>query len=211
MGFETGMRIANAFPKANIYHVYGLTEACPRVSYLPPDMFNKYADCVGIPLRSVSLKIISSEGQPTCANEIGMLWVKGENVMTGYYNNPQKTSELMKSGWLCTGDLALINDIGLLKIIGRSDNLIIKGGMNIYPQEIESALKTDLRVREVYAYGHNDEKFGVQIVLNVVGDFSNTEEVKELCRMSLPTYQIPTRINLLNEIPKNASGKIIRS
>lgn len=210
MSYETGMQIAEAFPNAEIYHVYGLTEACPRVSCLPPSMFRIYADCVGIPLRSVSLKIVSSSGQPVDLNEIGTLWVKGENVMAGYYNNPAKTAEVIKDGWLCTGDLALFNDAGLLKIKGRTDDLIIKAGMNIYPQEIESALRLDPRVHEAYVCGDHDEKLGVQIILTVVGDFSDVAEVKELCNSHLPAYQMPSRIVLVDEIPRNGSGKTVR-
>ncbi len=210
MSMETGLHISEAFPNAKIYHVYGLTEACPRVSYLPPNKFREHADCVGVPLRSVSLKIVSDDGAPVKANEIGNLWVKGDNVMVRYYNNPQKTDEVLKDGWLCTGDLALFTNEGLLKIKGRADDLIIKAGMNIYPQEIESALKPDTRVRDVFVRGYSDEKLGVQIELNITGDFSSMNEVKELCRCNLPAYQIPTRINLMDEIPKNGSGKIIR-
>ena len=210
MTVETGLYIAEAFPKAEIYHIYGLTEACPRVSYLPPDKFRENADCVGVPLRSVSLKIVSAEGSPVGKNEIGVLWVKGDNVMAGYYNNPQKTNEVLKDGWLCTGDLALFTDEGLLKIKGRNDDLIIKAGMNIYPQEIEGALKLDRRVKDVVVRGYNDDKLGVQIELNITGDFSDVSEVKEICRANLSAYQIPTRIKLLEEIPKNGSGKIIR-
>lgn len=210
MDIKVGRQIADAFSTAAIYHIYGLTEACPRVSYLPTDLFYENADCVGVPLRSVSLKILSDDGKPVGVNEIGTLWVKGDNVMAGYYNDPQKTSEVLKDGWLCTGDLALFNEAGLLKIKGRSDDLIIKAGMNIYPQEIESALNMDPRVHEVYVCGNNDEKLGMQIVLNVVGDFSSVAEVKELCYTHLPSYQMPTRINLVDELPKNGSGKIIR-
>lgn len=210
MSCETGLDIAEAFSRAEIYHVYGLTEACPRVAYLPPHKFKENTDCVGIPLRSVSLKIVSPEGTPAETNEIGVLWVKGDNVMVGYYNNPKKTAEVIKDGWLCTGDLALITEEGLLKIKGRSDDLIIRAGMNIYPQEIESALKLDCRVKDVFVCGYTDEKLGVQIELNISGDFSNIAEVKELCSTTLPTYQIPTRINLLDEILRNGSGKIIR-
>ncbi|MBO5228413.1 MAG: acyl--CoA ligase [Lachnospiraceae bacterium] len=210
MSLETGRYIAEIFHEADIYHVYGLTEACPRVAYLPPDMFGKYADCVGVPLRSVALKIISTEGQPVKVNEIGTLWVKGDNVMVGYYNNPEKTAEVINEGWLCTGDLAFFNEAGLLKIKGRSDDLIIKAGMNIYPQEIESVLKADSRVREVCVCGHSAEKLGTQIVLNIAGDFADVAEVKELCRTQLPAYQMPARINLVSEIPKNGSGKIVR-
>ena len=210
MSFETGRYIAASFPNADIYHVYGLTEACPRVSYLPPCMFREYADCSGIPLRSVSLKIVSDKGVPVKENDIGRLWVKGNNVMAGYYNDPEKTSEVLKDGWLCTGDLALFNEKGLLKIKGRGDDLIIKAGMNIYPQEIEGALKADPRVRELYVRGYTDEKLGVQIALTIVGDFLDVSEVKELCRVNLSAYQMPTKIHLVDELPKNGSGKIIR-
>ena len=210
MSSDVGKQIAEAFPKAEIYHLYGLTEACPRVAYLPPSMFAQYADCVGIPLRSVSLKIVSPQGKPVDLNETGLLWVKGDNVMLGYYNDPQKTSEVIVDGWLCTGDLAMFNSAGLLKIKGRSDDLIIKAGMNIYPQEIENALRLDSRVYEVCVYGTNDERLGTQIVLDIVGDFVDVSEVKELCDSHLPLYQMPSRINLVNEIPKNGSGKIVR-
>ncbi len=210
MSMETGLHIAEVFPNAAVYHIYGLTEACPRVSYLPPNQFREHADCVGVPLRSVSLKILSTEGMPVNVNEIGTLWVKGDNVMAGYYNNPEKTSEVLKDGWLCTGDLALFTEEGLLKIKGRGDDLIIKAGMNIYPQEIESALKLDHRVKDLYVRGYIDAKLGVQIELNITGEFSNVSEVKELCLTNLSTYQVPARINLMDEIPKNGSGKIVR-
>ena len=210
MSCNTGSIISEAFPSAEIYHIYGLTEACPRVSYLPPKLFKKYADCVGVPLKSVSLKIITPKGHRAKKNEIGILWVKGDNVMAGYYNNPQKTAEVIKDGWLCTGDLALFNEAGLLKIKGRSDDLIIKAGMNIYPQEIESSLKLDKRVKDVLVCGENTENGGMQIVLNISGDFKDVSEVKELCKVSLPLYQMPSKINLVEEIAKNGSGKIIR-
>lgn len=211
MSMETGIYIAEAFPDAEIYHIYGLTEACPRVAYLPPSKFKENADCVGVPLRSVSLKIVSADGDRLVGkNEIGVLWVKGDNVMAGYYKNPQKTNEVLKDGWLCTGDLALFTDEGFLKIKGRNDDLIIKAGMNIYPQEIESALKLDYRVKDVYVRGYTDDKLGVQVELNITGDFSDISEVKDVCRCNLSAYQIPARINLLDEIPKNGSGKIIR-
>lgn len=210
MGVETGLQIAKAFPDAEIYHVYGLTEAAPRVSFLPPNKFREHADSVGVPLRSLTLKIVDTDGRPVNPNQIGTLWVKGDNIMMGYYNNPEKTSEVLKNGWLCTGDLAIFTEEGFLKIKGRSDDLIIKAGMNIYPQEIESALKLDSRVKDIYVRGYSDEKLGNQIELNITGDFSDVSEVRELCRSNLSTYQIPAKINLLNELLKSASGKIVR-
>lgn len=142
--------------------------------------------------------------------EIGVLWVKGGNVMAGYYNNPQKTAETICDGWLCTGDLALMNEAGLLKIIGRNDDLIIKAGMNIYPQEVESAVKVDARVREVLVYGEKDETVGTLLAMDIAGDFSSADEIRDLCRGCLPAYQMPVKINLVAELPKNGSGKIVR-
>ena len=210
MGTEIAMRIAKAFSSADIYHVYGLTEACPRVAFLPPKLFGKYPDCVGVPLKSVSLKVVRKDGTMAGIGEIGVLWVKGGNVMAGYYNNPQKTAETICDGWLCTGDLALMNEAGLLKIIGRNDDLIIKAGMNIYPQEVESAVKADARVREVLVYGEKDETVGTLLAMDIAGDFSSADEIRDLCRGCLPAYQMPVKINLVAELPKNGSGKIVR-
>ncbi len=210
MSREVGKRISDAFPSTDIYSIYGLTEACPRVSYLPPRYFSEYADCVGIPLKSVSIKVILENGTEAESEQVGVLWVKGDNVMLGYYNNPEKTKEVLRDGWLCTGDLAFINNAGFLKILGRNDDMIIKAGMNIYPQEIEGVLKSDPRVKETLVYAENDDRFGVQLILDIVGDFADSAEVKALCQACLPIYQIPTKINLREELPKNGSGKIIR-
>lgn len=210
MGKEVAGTIYKAFSGARIYHVYGLTEASPRVTYLPPELFEEFGDCVGLPLMSVSLKIVSEEGSEVNKEQVGMLWIKGDNVMAGYYNNAKKTSEILKDGWLCTGDMAMFNRVGLLKIMGRSDDMIIRAGMNIYPQEIECALRGDPRVIDVLVSGKPDEYSGSSIVLDIVGEFSDLNEVRRLCRDCLPTYQMPSKINLLKEIPKTGSGKIIR-
>ena len=209
MGKEVGLRIAEAFPHSNIYHVYGLTEACPRVSYLPPDLFRLYPEYVGIPLPSVALKILNTDGEECLAGEEGILFVKGRNVMLGYYQEAQKTAAVLKDGWLCTGDIAVRNEVGLLQIKGRNDDLIIKSGMNIYPAEVEAAMKCDPRVKEILVYGI-EGRLGKEIGMKLVGDFSDVAEAKDLCISILPPFQIPSIIDLVSELPKNGSGKIIR-
>ena len=209
MGTEVGRKIRATFSPCRIYHIYGLTEACPRVSYLPPEHFEEYPDCVGIPLKSVSIKILNEQSNLCRANEEGILYIKGENVMLGYYREPEKTAKVLKDGWLCTGDIAVINDAGFLKIKGRNDDLIIKSGMNVYPAEIEGVIKQDPRVKEVLVYGFHNS-FGIQMGIKLVGDFSSIEEVKQLCLKVLPSFQMPSVIELLDELPKNGSGKIIR-
>ncbi len=83
MSKEVGRQIAEAFKSSEVYHIYGLTEACPRVSYLPPDKFSEYPDFVGVPLKSVSLKIINKDGEKVKTGEVGALWIKGDNIMAG--------------------------------------------------------------------------------------------------------------------------------
>lgn len=210
MSAETGQQIRAAFPLARIYHVYGLTEAAPRVCFLPPELFDVYPDFVGIPLRSVYVKLMNKSGKECKEHEDGILYVKGDNVMLGYYKDKKRTHDVLKDGWLCTGDIAVINDAGLIRIKGRKDDLIIKAGMNIYPAEIEGAMKCDPRVKEVLAYGF-PSRFGTQIGIKLVGDFSSVDDVKKLCIKCLPYYQMPTAIELTNKLSKNGSGKIIRN
>ena len=201
----------DAFPEAKIYHVYGLTEACPRVSYLPPEQFRENNTYVGIPLKSVKLKILKNDGSAASVGEDGILWVSGDNVMMGYYQNEEQTSLVLKDGWLCTKDIARIDENGFLKIIGRSDDMIIRAGMNIYPQEIETVLKSDQRVKEVYVYGVKNKILGQDIAMKISGDFSGEEEVRKLCRKLLPEYQIPSLIELRDKLSQTPTGKILRT
>lgn len=210
MSLETGRKIADAFSSADIYVGYGLTEASPRVSYLHPEKFYNHCDTVGEALDSIELKIINEYGKEAVQGEEGTLWVKGGNIMMGYYNNPKLTASVLKDNWLCTGDIAFITEEGLLKIKGRKDGLIIRAGMNIYPQEIEEEIKKDKRVREVIVYGEKDRYGIMQIKMNISGSFSGVDEVKKMCIEKLPGYQVPMIIELMDELPKNASGKIIR-
>lgn len=209
LGKELGKKIYESFSNCNIYHVYGLTEACPRVCYLPTKLFKDYPQYVGIPLNSVCVRIMDNNGEEVENGKSGTLWVKGENVMLGYYNDPQTTQKVLKNGWLCTGDIAIIDDTGLIKIKGRKDDLIIKAGMNIYPAEIEDALKLDDRVKEVLVYGF-ESQYGTQIGIKIVGDFNSNNDVAKMCFEHLSSFQLPSKIEIVDKLPKSASAKIIR-
>lgn len=202
-------KIADAFTNTSIYNVYGLTEACPRVSYLPPEYFEIKSDSVGKPLNSVTIKIVTSHGSIAVPYEEGMLWVKGPNVMLGYYDDEGSTKNVLKDGWLCTGDIAMQDCDGFLYIRGRSDDLIIRGGMNIYPADIECSVKNDPRTKDVFVYGY-EERGQVKIGMRISGAYNSVEEVNKMCAMYLSPFQIPSKIELLDELPKNGSGKIIR-
>lgn len=207
---EVASNIRKLFPIAEIYHVYGLTEASPRVAYLSPSCFDIAKGFLNHFLENIEYKIVDDFTNEVAAGECGELWIKGNNIMMGYFKNPQSSNEKMQNGWLKTGDIAFQNTEGFIKILGRKDDMIIYAGMNIYPSEIENALKKDSRVEDVIAYGipHND--YGQVIGVKVKGNFSNTSEVLDITKQYLPTYARPHHIEIVKELKKNASGKTIR-
>ena len=192
-------RIRSAFAETKIYNVYGLTEASPRACYLPPAEFDQRPLSVGVPLASLEAKIEDNE-----------LLLKGGSIMKGYYNDPDATAKSIRNDWLYTGDIAECDDQGRVYIKCRRDNMIIRSGMNIYPQEIENALKQDEQIRDVLAYGEKNETVSEKIHIKVV-TILNKSEVFEVCRRLLSSYQLPDVIDIVDEIPKNASGKVIRN
>ncbi len=198
--------IRNAFPKAEIYCGYGLSEASPRVAYLPANMFDSYPTSAGIPVADVSVRIVNSKGNDVKKNCVGELLVKGKNVMLGYFRDCARSARALRDGWLHTGDLAKIGDDGFLYIKGRKDDMIIRAGMNIYPAEIENTLSKDPRVEKLCVYGYYDGNTQ-QVGLKIKGSFCGVEEVRCLCREKLPSYQIPSTIEIVEVIPSTPSGK----
>ena len=191
--------IRSAFTEAKIYNVYGLTEASPRACYLPSEEFDQRPLSVGIPLASLETKIENNE-----------LLLKGGSIMKGYYFDSDATAKAIRNGWLYTGDIAEYDEHGRVYIKCRRDNMIIRSGMNIYPQEIENALKQDARIREVLAFGVKNDTVSEKIHIKVITELSKSE-VFEVCKNRLPTYELPDVIDIVDEIPKNASGKVIRN
>ncbi len=187
-----------AFPSTDIYNVYGLTEASPRVSYLSPKEFDSNPTSVGIPLSSLQARIVNNE-----------LLISGNSVMKGYYNNAEATAHAKQDGWLHTGDIAEMDKQGRIYIKCRKDNMIIRAGMNIYPQEIENALKEDKNISDVLAFGVKNDAVSERIHIKVVTSLSK-EEIYQVCRQRLLSYELPDVIEIVDEIPKNASGKVIR-
>ncbi len=198
--------IRKAFPHAGIYCGYGLSEASPRVAYLPAEIFDIAPTCAGISLPSVRIRIARTDGKDAAKGEIGEVLVKGDNVMLGYFNDANRTQNAIRNGWLHTGDLGYLNKNGVLYIKGRKDDMMIRAGMNIYPAEIENVLSADNRIRDVQVYGYkkNDTQ---EIGMTVSGDFSSPDEIMTLCKQCLPGYQIPSKIELVDEIEKSVGGK----
>ncbi len=211
---ETAKKIRDAFPTANIYNVYGLTEAAPRVSYLPPIEFDCYPESVGYPLNGVEIKIVDKKtGEELLNNTHGIVFVSSPCLMKGYYRNPELSNDTVRNGWLNTRDIGYKDEDGRLYILSRADDMIIKAGMNIYPKEIENAIGTIPEIAECMAYREkstNGDSIVVDLVLNNVNEDSEVKLLMQKVKNILPDYLMPSKINIVKSLSRNASGKIVR-
>jgi long-chain acyl-CoA synthetase len=189
---------------------YGLSEASPVVSFNPIDG-NCKPGSVGLPLPDIQVKVIDDDGADLPVNEVGELLVRGPNVMEGYYNKPQETQDSIKDGWLYTGDLARIDEDGFIFIEGRKKELIIVHGCNVYPREVEEVFCSHPAVAEAAVIGVPDESRGeVPKAFIVLTEGQNTtqKELKTFCQDKLATYKVPHQIDIIDSLPKTATGKV---
>ncbi len=180
--------------KIKFYNVYGLTENAPRVSSLNPDEFFAYAGSVGKPIRNTRIKLKNGE-----------LLVKSASMMSGYYMRKDLTAEKLKGGWLHTGDMAELKEKRLY-INGRKDGMLIRGGINLFPEDIERAINAITGVDDCIVYGKDDVAYGQKIYLDYAGGISEAALRRELAKR-LPPSHIPNHINKTQTIPLTASGK----
>ncbi len=203
-------KIMRCYENSIIYFVYGMTETATRISCLPPHLFSSHYNSVGFPLSGVRVKCVDDNGKTVPTGEEGELLVKGSNVMLGYYKDPALSQKVIEDGWLHSGDVGVIDEQGMIFIKGRKDNMINRSGINIYPQEIENAIKTSPEVEEAIVYSKRDNDFSETIVLKVVAPRLSRNDVFNICKEKLPLYQMPDQIDMVDSIPKNASGKLLR-
>ncbi|MBX2814454.1 MAG: AMP-binding protein [Saprospiraceae bacterium] len=190
---------------------YGMTETSP-VSCTNPLDGSARIGTIGLPLPSTDVRIVDEEGKPLPVGEIGELQVKGPQVMKGYYNRPEATAESIVDGWMCTGDIATMDEDGFFKIVDRKKDMILVSGFNVYPNEVEDAIAKNEKVLEVAAIGVPDDKSGEAVKVFVVKkDKSLTEdELKEYCKDLLTGYKRPKHVEFKKELPKTNVGKILR-
>jgi acyl-CoA synthetase (AMP-forming)/AMP-acid ligase II len=209
---ETASIIRSVFNEAKIFNVYGLTEASPRISYLPSDLFELFPESVGVPLPSVQFKIANSGHDNSLLRDfVGEIAVRGPNIMKGYYRNEDLTRSVLRDGWLYTGDLGYIDEHGLLYVKGRKDDLIIKAGFNIYPIEIEKALKKIDLIKDVIAYAHKTTNgIGIGVDISLDSPSVTQKDIMKICSDILPKHLLPDKINIVEAVKRNASGKLVR-
>ncbi|MCM3743860.1 AMP-binding protein [Sporosarcina luteola] len=190
---------------------YGLTEAGPNNFFIRPDDAVRKIGSVGKSMLFNEIQVLDEKGKQCVNGEIGELLVRGPHLFSGYWNKPRETEKVMKDGWLQTGDLAKIDDDGDAFIVGRKKDMIITGGENVYPQEVEQCLVTYDGIREAAVVGMADDVWGETVVAFVAIEEEEQFDEKSLilhCKATLASYKVPKKIIILSELPKTHVGKI---
>lgn len=190
---------------------YGLTEAGPNNFYIDRERAYAKKGAVGKSMQFNEAKIISHTGKSCVPGEVGELLVRGKHMFRFYWNNKQETANILQDGWLKTGDLAMMDAEGDFYIVGRRKEMIISGGENIYPQEVEQCLLRHPDVREVAVIGVGDDYWGEIVTAFIVCPHqvaSLIDDLNELCHQQLGRYKIPKQMIFLDELPKTSVGKI---
>ena len=192
---------------------YGMTETSPVItSSETDDPIEKQVSTVGRIFPHVEVKIIDNDGRIVAPGETGELLARGYNVMQGYWDDPEKTEESIdEAGWMHTGDLATMDQEGFCNIVGRVKDMVIRGGENIYPREIEEYLYRHPRISDVQVFGVPDVKFVEELCAWIIlkpGDQCSEEEIRDFCRGQIAHYKIPRYIRFVEEYPMTITGKV---
>lgn len=209
--FELARKFQEMF-SATLLEGYGLTETSPVVCVNRPD--SNRLGTAGLALPNVAVRVVRDDGTDAPVDEEGELWVKGENVMAGYFRRPEDTAEVLTGdGWLKTGDIASIDADGFIKIRGRKKEFIIISGENVSPVEIENAVSSHPAVFEAGVVPVPDPRRGevpVAFVSLVEKGAVGADELRAHCRKSLPPYKVPREVRILSELPHGPTGKVLR-
>ncbi|WP_205438321.1 long-chain-fatty-acid--CoA ligase FadD [Edwardsiella tarda] len=213
-GMPVQKAVAERWEKLTGHHLlegYGLTECSPLVAGNPYDL-KRYSGSIGLPVPSTQVRLVDDDGREVALGEAGELQVRGPQVMRGYWQRPEATDEIMCDGWLATGDVCTMDELGFLRIVDRKKDMILVSGFNVYPNEIEEVVAMHAKVLECAAIGVPSESSGEMVKVCVVKrDPSLTrDELVSHCRRHLTGYKVPKQIVFYNELPKSNVGKILR-
>ncbi|PQD95158.1 long-chain fatty acid--CoA ligase [Pradoshia eiseniae] len=209
------IEILNRFERltgASIGEGFGLSEASPTTHRNPPNGIRKVGS-VGIPVPGTDCMIVDDNNQPLAENQVGELLIRGPQVMKGYWNNELETARALRGGWLYTGDLAMQDRDGYFYIVGRKKEMVIVGGFNIYPQEVEDVLYGHPDIKEAAVAGipaADSEEIVKAFIVPKEGITIDLEEVKGYCYSRLTPYKVPSAFEIRNELPRNTVGKLLK-
>jgi len=197
-----------------VVQTYGLTEAASQVATLAPEDALPKLGSAGKSLFGTEVRVVDATGQPCPAGDPGEIVVRGPTVSPGYLNRREESARTLRDGWLHTGDIGYLDDAGYLYVLDRRDDLIVSGGENVYPAEIEAVLQSHPAVSEAGVWGIDHVRWGQTPVAGVVlraNLVSTPELLIDYCRERLAAYKVPSRIEFVDELPRNAAGKLLRS
>jgi long-chain acyl-CoA synthetase len=191
---------------------YGLSETSPVASFNHPHAERKPGS-IGTPIAGVEMRLVDDDGKDVAGGEVGEIAIRGENVMKGYWQRPEETATSIPDGWFRTGDLARQDEDGYFFIVDRKKEMIIRGGYNVYPREIEEALYEHPSVAEVACVGiaHPDlgEEVGAAVALKP-GATAEPDELRDFVKARVAAYKYPRHVWLVDTLPKGPTGKILR-
>ncbi len=213
MAPEITRQLMSAFPRKEIYIMYGQTEASPRVTYVPPSRLTEKLGSIGIPLSGITVTVANEQGRELATGETGELVVTGDCVMMGYWNQPDEERQVLRAERLHTGDLGYKDADGFIFIVGRQKEIIKSGGNRVSVKEVEECLLAHEKVFEACVFGVPDPLLGEAIKAVVVAKPDVSLDLRELqlhCRKSLADYKVPKLIEFAEALPKYQSGKVNR-
>ncbi|MCT8546779.1 long-chain-fatty-acid--CoA ligase FadD [Glaesserella parasuis] len=206
--------VADRWHKTTGCHIiegYGMTECSPLIAATRNDS-TEYSGSIGVPVPNTDIRIVDDAGNDLPIGERGELWVKGPQVMQGYWQRPEDTAEVLKDGWMATGDIVELGQDLNLRIVDRKKDMIIVSGFNVYPNEIEDVVALHPKVNEVVVVGIPSEVSGesIKVFVTKKDESLTREELRNHCRQHLTGYKIPREIEFRDELPKSNIGKILR-
>ncbi len=211
MAPEIIRKVIKVFGNREIYIMYGQTEASPRITYLPPDQLKDNIGSIGINVPGVIIKVVDDKGKQVQTGEVGEITVSGDCVMMGYWNQPEEQDQVLKNGWLYTGDLAKQDENGLLFIISRKKEIMKVGGNRVSAREVEEKILELDAVQEVAVVAVADNILGEAIKSVIVvkqGESCDIKTVQNHCKAGLAMHKVPKHVQFTVELPKYKSGKV---
>jgi len=211
---DTRNKLKEVFPEAGIVENYGMTETCGSISSRREVFTDSKPFSVGLPHPFMKVRVVDNQGRDVAAGEAGEIIVSGPNVMKEYYKNPEQTAKTIRDGWLHTEDIGRFDEDGFLYVIERKHHMIISGGENIYPKEVEEILYKHPKIIETAVFGLLDEIWGQKVCAAIVltpGEQLSSEEVIEFCQEKIASFKKPKVVYFVKTLPKSPIGKILRS
>jgi len=203
-----------AFAPAQLFVMYGQTEATARLAYLPPDRAADKPGSIGIPIPGVELRVVDADGRALPDGQVGELVARGDNVTPGYLDEPEATAAILRDGWLWTGDLAFRDPDGFFYHRGRTREILKIGGHRASPVEIEHVIGSHPDVHDAAVIGVSDPVAGEVPIAFVVlreGATPSEADVRRFCQERLPAYAVPRQFVLVASLPRSDSGKLLRA